>query len=588
MTQLAKAATGLLGEFHARGLLGWAGVHAATKWGWLYGERDELALLGAAAAVQALQHGSTCLDLGRAAEQLPASTDQDDLDGLEFPEAQVWQAALESSPLVSVGVHAPSGPPLRLVSGLLYLQRYWAEEQRVEQRLQELRAAAPLPAEGLRPILDGLFPPGSDPDQRLAAAVGALSRLTVIAGGPGTGKTHTIARLIAAWQQLHRGGRIALAAPTGKAAARMLESLQTAAGELPTHLQEGLAGIAPTTIHRLLGWSPAGRMVFTHDALNPLPFALVVIDEASMVSLTLMSRLLAALPPNGQLVLVGDPEQLTSVEAGAVLADIAELPLGSPSLDAMLASLSEPPSPTGALVRLRHNHRSGGTQVDAAARAVQAADAAELGRLAEAADGVFLLDPEDPASEERLRALVLAAALPAIAAARDADGPAALAELRRHQILCAHREGRWGVSHWGARAQSWIAAAAGIPAFGLFPGQPLIYTANSPEFGLSNGDPGVVIRRGGELLGYFGPAEIPAELLHQADPAFAFTVHKAQGSQFEAVSLILPPPESPLANRELLYTALTRAERQAYLFGSEAALSRCVEHRAVRASGLAR
>ena len=229
-----------------------------------------------------------------------------DLSGMPWPEVGAWWDACAASPLVTVEEAGPGSRPLRLAGGLLYLERYWQQEEQVRIQLQRRLAADPpeVDAARLAAGLQRLFPaagPGSEPDaQRLAAAVSSLSWVSVLSGGPGTGKTTTVARLLALLcDQPGRPLRIALAAPTGKAAARLEEAVRRAAADLPDADRQRLGDLRALTVHRLLGWQPQARGRFRHDATNQLPHDVVVVDETSMVSLTLMARLLEAVRANG-------------------------------------------------------------------------------------------------------------------------------------------------------------------------------------------------------------------------------------------------------------------------------------------------
>src|SRR5829696_2394487 len=298
------------------------------------------------------------------------SDDRLDVTKLPWPQPEEWRHAVTASALVATEPDEPPSRPLRLAHGLLYLERYWQHEELVRRVLQERFREAPpqVDEDRLDSALHRLFPRADavsdDIDrQALAAAVAVLTRVTVLAGGPGTGKTTTVARLLALLNdQPGVPPRIALAAPTGKAAARLAEAVRMASGQLSPDDKSRLGDISASTLHRLLGWVPESRGRFRHDAHNRLPHDLVVVDEMSMVSLTMMARLLDALRPEARLVMVGDPDQLSSVEAGAVLADIARAP-GQPSADlgGRLAALRLIPrdseGPVHGVVELTHTWR---------------------------------------------------------------------------------------------------------------------------------------------------------------------------------------------------------------------------------------
>ncbi len=572
-------AEGLLREFAAAGVLAPADVHVALRLARLGGEHREPVLLAAALAVRGVRAGSVCVELATVAGSVVPDEDAPPVD-LAWPAE--W-TVLSDSPVVAVGADAP-WRPLRLVDGLLYLDRYWQQEQAVRRELDE-RAARPAPVVDLT-ALDTLFD-GPAPDlQRLATAVAAGRWVSVITGGPGTGKTHTVARLLKVLlDQPGPTPRIALAAPTGKAAARLQESVleQAAAVGLPTDL-------TASTLHRLLGWRPGSRSRFRHDAANHLPYDVVVVDESSMVSLTMMARLLEALRPTARLVLVGDPDQLTPVDAGAVLSDLVHRPAPS---GAMAGALGDGPD-TGDLdeqerrqlrngvVRLRVSQRYG-PGIAGLAEAVRRGEAERVLELLETG-AELTLESDTRALEERIR--VVAAELRV--AAEGGDAERCLSLLGRHRLLCAHQRGPSGVSTWNDRIGRLIGAAPGEWP----PGAPVLITTNDYENHLWNGDTGVVVRTPDGLRAAFprgsGPDLVPLSRLAAVSPAHALTVHRSQGSQFEEVAVLLPPASSPLLTRELLYTAVTRASRSVRIVGSADSVRAAVGRQVVRASGLRR
>ncbi len=292
----AHAATGLLAAFNEAGVLDAADVHVATRVGRLGGEHDHEVLLAAALAVRAVRLGSVCVDLAAVSHTVLGEGDELlDVSALPWPAPSEWLAACLAGPLVADGGSAPGGRPLRLVDGLLYLERFWGEEETVRRSLLE-RAATPPPVVDLERLRAGLAVHFPDPDsarQRLAAAVGVLRHVTVLAGGPGTGKTTTVARLLALLaEQPGRVPRVALAAPTGKAAARLQEAVSA---QLPAGSAARVADAA--TLHRLLGWRRGGA--FRYGRAKRLPYDVVVVDETSMVSLPMMARLLERGAPAG-------------------------------------------------------------------------------------------------------------------------------------------------------------------------------------------------------------------------------------------------------------------------------------------------
>jgi exodeoxyribonuclease V alpha subunit len=590
--RVARGAAGVSAAFNAAGVLEPADVHVATRIARLGGETADDVVLALALAVRGVRLGSVCVDLAAVRGTVLGAGDEPvDVSGLPWPDPEGWVAACAASPLVASGPAGPEGRPLRLVDGLLYLERYWRQEELVRTELAT-RAdgvgvgpddAADL--ERLRSGLDRLFGAEADPReqrQRLAAAVAALRPVTVLAGGPGTGKTTTVAKILMLLRD--RPGpppRIALAAPTCKAAARLQEAVRDAGvDDLPT----------ASTLHRLLGWQP-GRSRFRHDRFDRLPYDVIVVDETSMVSLTMMARLLDAVRPDARLVLVGDPDQLASVEAGAVLGDLARAPGRSePGLDAALAALGLPGGVVNGVVTLDHVWRFHGA-VAAFARAVQAGDADEaLALLRAGTDDLEFVETDSAAAPAAVRADVVAAGTALADAARRADVAAALAALEHHRVLCGHRRGPFGVARWSREIERWLADAltsASTEHDEWYPGRPVLVTANDYDTGLYNGDTGVVVATAnGPRVAFPGRALLAPSRLAEVATVHAMTVHRGQGSQFARVTVVLPPAESPLLTRELLYTAVTRARTFVRVVGSEAAVRAAVARPVSRASGL--
>lgn len=641
----ARRAAGLLGAFSAAGVLAAADVHVAQALGRLRGETDESVLLALALAVRTTRQGSVVLDLatvatttgpgedvaGDAAEDAPQPPDASDAvnapDGAPppWPAPVDWLARCLVSPLVAVGDVEADGRPLRAAEGLLWLQRYWQQES---QLVEDLLAAAAedverLDPDRLRRALDRLFPSAEPDDQRLAAAVCALRRLAVVVGGPGTGKTTTVAKLLALLHDQPEPPRlVGLAAPTGKAAARLTEAFAQARAELPAVDRGRLPVLEATTLHRLLGRRPDARSRFRHDREDRLPHDVVVIDEASMVSLTLMARLLEALRPQARLVLLGDPDQLASVEAGAVLGDLVDparvgartaavtaalrdvVPLDVPADAPLVADSGGARLRDGiALLRTVHRFAEGGG-IAALAAAARQGDGPEALRLLEtgAVDLDFLAVPDDRSvgggALARLRAEAVATGGAITAAARAGDAVAALDALERHRLLCAHRLGPRGVRRWSEQVTRWLAEAEPAtegPARsdGRYVGEPLLVTTNDSDTKLFNGDSGVVVADGtGGLVAAFrrgaNPFLVPLARLSGVQPLRAMTVHRSQGSQFARVTVLLPPAGSPLGTRETFYTAVTRAREHVLVVGSPEAVLSAISRPIARATGLRR
>jgi exodeoxyribonuclease V alpha subunit len=603
--RIARGAAGLLGAFNAAGVLDAADVHVAVRLGRLGGGGDERVLLAAALTVRGIRMGSVCVELAALSRTVLGERDElVDVSALPWPEPEAWRVACAASPLVAAGAAAQGGRPLRLVGGLLYLERYWLQEEQVRHELGRRAAATPpaVDVARLRAGLERLFGPVDPvrPDrQRLAAAVAALRHVTVVAGGPGTGKTTTVARLLALLAEQgvrdgRPGPRIAMAAPTGKAAARLAEAVREELATLPAPDRARVGEPPSSTLHRLLGWRPGSRSRFRHDRSSRLPFDVIVVDETSMVSLTLMARLLEAVPADARLVLVGDPDQLASVEAGAVLGDLTRAAgVPDPALDAALSALDLPVGEVvHGVVTLDRTYRFRGAIADLA-RAVQAGDAeAALAVLRGGGPQVLFVETADGQPEAGTRADVLAGGRALDAAARRGDVEGALAALEAHRVLCGHRRGPFGVVWWAGEIDRWLSETLGSDgqAGPWYPGRPVLVTANDYETGLYNGDTGVVVQteRGLQVAFARGgpPALVAPARLAEVQTVHATTVHRAQGSQLERVTVVLPPAGSPLLSRELLYTAVTRARSQVRVLGSEAAVRAAVERPVSRASGL--
>jgi len=530
-----------------------ADVHVAQRLTTLGGEADERVALTVALLVRALRGGSVCVDL-RSVEK-------------EFEIADLT-AAIMASPLLG------EPPILRLNGDLLYLDRYWLEEQQVCDDVLAMTAAT---VQRAVPDTARLFPTGYE-EQRAAAEVALSQGLTVLTGGPGTGKTTTVARLLAllveqAKLTANTRLRIALAAPTGKAAARLQEAVQLEVARLQPADQEALVGLHATTLHRLLGSRPDTSARFRHHRGNRLPHDVIVVDEASMVSLTMMARLLEAVRPHTRLLLVGDPDQLASVEAGAVLADLVD-------------GLGE-----ARIAALKTSHRFG-VSIGELATAIRVGDADRVVELLRAGgEHIEWIEAADP--RERLRNVLVPHALALRTAAILGDGVAALATLDEHRLLCAHRRGPFGVQHWNRQVERWLTEATGEPIWSSwYAGRPVLMTANDYGLGLYNGDTGVTVVDGETLRAVVGGAgettTFATSRLADVETMHAMTIHKSQGSQADEVTVLLPPEDSRLLTRELFYTAVTRAKKRVRAVGSEPALRAAVERRAVRASGLGR
>lgn len=568
-----------------------------AQWVLSHGGSEVLARWAAAASAAEGQ-GHTALSIAEAAR---FGVDPATLDGLDGPDATRW-----------VGDGSSRTPFVREGNQRLYLWRYWESERAVARAIAGLASVAPARCSDATDApsaaeIDALFggsSDGRDDAQRKAVQRCADARLFVLTGGPGTGKTSTVLRMLLARQRASaRPLRVAVAAPTGKAAQRLVDALREGRSALGDDLAqspwaEALARLpTPTasTVHRLLGYGPA-RQRYARDAANPIAADLVVIDEASMLDLEALAAVLDALPATAALWLVGDADQLSPVGPGSALQDIVQ------TLSARQRSEGDAAAP---LVRLTHSFRSvpalealNGALREGDAGAAYAAFAAHVAlRLGALGDAVTL----DAALRRWASALAAESRfvpLPAHPeAAREAAGHA-LAALRKRQWLCAAREGASGSLAVGARLDALLRRAARQAASdpgdaeGAYPGRRLLITRNDPEGGLFNGDVGLCLADAdGRLRAWFdtdnGPRALPLGALPAHEPAFAISVHKSQGSEYDAVEVLLPgDADHRVLSRELLYTAASRARHGLALWATPTVLEACLAKPVRRMGGL--
>jgi exodeoxyribonuclease V alpha subunit len=590
-------------------------------------------LIGAALASRAVRLGHVCADLSRLQHEtlvepreipLASSAGEPEPVVVELPSIAELLGALAKSPLVGSGAEDEEPRPLVLSGGhRLYLHRYFYYEQRLltnlrERALVSLEVNESVLGASLARLFDepGASPKGSE-KQRLAALMVALRGFAVISGGPGTGKTYTVAKVLALLQEQARAAgreflRIRLLAPTGKAAQRLGESIQNSVDRLAC--EDAVKAAIPreaSTLHRALGYRPEKPTQFSHDAKNPLPADLVLVDEASMVDLALMTKLLDAVPRNARLVLVGDKDQLASVEAGAILGDIYGVGEGEGdgSMDGYSAAFANRVERIAG-VRVRRSERiESGIQdsrihLTVSRRYAPGSGIALLSGAVNSGDPMAALEALHTREDVSLRPLdeghdlenVLGRAV--LEAFRDLTlvGPMErLALLDRFRILCAHRKGRFGVVAVNAFVEQHLrehGALGGMEEW--YDGRPIIITENDYQLDLFNGDIGIIYASedGGVVEACF-PGQngatlrrVPPARLPPHETVFAMTVHKSQGSEFDRVALLLPETESRLLTRELLYTGITRAKTRVDIFGSEAVLAAGISRRVQRASGL--
>lgn len=510
---MSEWTSGLPWKPHERALAQWA----ARRWGF----EDADWPSGLALVVTAEDDGHTALAWDRARE--------------------VWNRRFANEqPVPTFDVPPPEEWPAALFDGWLRLGPGRLVQTRRNHELEKRLAAS------LTALATGNAGLSAETGQDAAVARAGRTRLLILAGGPGTGKTTTLKRLVGAWTNARTDLRVALAAPTGRAAARAAETF-------------GDEALRALTVHRLLGLRPGlGRP--RHDSEHPLPFDLVIVDEASMLDLRTAAALTDALPENGSLVLVGDPGQLPSVEAGSVLSSL----LGRPEFASSTVRLVQ-------RFRLEESSRSLAAVFDLLAAPGSAGDAETLLALSQRSPDFqweVLVDGEDPGRKTMA-----------------AWGPraASLATLNETILLSPVHDGPGGTRELSALADR----ALGRPAGTVGDGLPWMITRNLPHLGLSNGDRGLVVRDGGLWFASEGHRRWPFALVAgDGQPAWAVTVHKSQGSEFDRVVLALPPRDSGITGRELLYTALTRARSSAVLVASMESVRAALGRRQERMSGL--
>ena len=558
------------------------------------GLTDPVALDLVVLLVAAQRQGHSCLDLSRIDELLGDLSVDEPTTGPKIPRLEDLIGVFTDHPAVAEAgaqraLETVSGggtsedliQPLVLDGSKLFSQRNHTDETSVAYHLRRLAAAPPaVLTEVDDATLDGLFDDPVDP-QRRAVRKFLEGGVTVITGGPGTGKTFTIARALAALISAYPADqppKIAVSAPTGKAAARTKESMSSAATGIEPALAQRLVDIEPTTIHRLLGSRPDSRTRFRHDAHHTLGVDVVVVDETSMTSLALLARLLEAVPTGARLLLAGDPDQLESIESGSTLRDIVDA--------------DSPTSPLGGrVVRLLANHRArGSTQIGELAEAIRLGATETVLNIMENGAGIIWIPTDHPPDHARV---LLNPVLPSLT---DVDWSVTdeedlqsvgrrLAASTAHRLLCGNRHGPGGASTWNRLIES----ALGVRG-AWYPGRPLLVTRNESRMGLVNGDVGVTVRTPDGVRACF-EVRGSFKLLHQAqlppvETAYALTIHKSQGSEYTDVTAILPSAGSPLLRRELLYTAITRARRSVTIVATTAAIRSAVERQSARMTGL--
>ena len=534
--------------------------------------------------------GHSCILLDRWSGtplSLMDSTLKATLPAAVFPPVPEWSALLTQS-----GVCAPraelstrrSATPLVMDGSRVALRRYAEAEQRlatqVSQRLMSMSGTPDAElVEPVRSLYHLLFPTAAtEVDWQAQAALAALrSPLTIVTGGPGTGKTTTAARILALLLAQDPSRSVAIAAPTGRAARRLKESMDEAVQREPA-LRAVLSQLPRegTTLHQLLGYRPFDDR-FRHNADRPLAADIVLVDEASMIDVLMMDALFAAVKPTARLIILGDPDQLASVDTGYVLGDLVR-------------AAEVPTTPLHqAVVRLRVSRRFGARPaIGVLADASRQGDIAAVERaFAEYPDGEQIARVESTSAFSAILTPVQTSLDAYLATTQPAD---ALTALGRFRLLTPLRGDGDGVTGLNARMERWLRAKGEVTS-GWYHHRPILITANDRETGLSNGDVGVcLIGTDGPRIWFAGadgtPRVFVPSQLPEHETAWAMTIHKSQGSEFDHVLVILPETPSPIMSRELLYTGITRAKQSVTIAGPTSALKAMLAESASRDSAL--
>jgi len=614
------------------GMISKVDTHFANFIGDLSKDNDPEIFLGAALVSSATGNGDICLDLGSVSEKQAIKEKNGEMPAI-FPKLDVWLDKLKKSPVV--GNPGEFCPLILDETNRLYLYRYWEYEKilsesikkRVKEDVKEIDASL------LKESLKRLFPEQSENDinwQKVASLTAAIKRFCVISGGPGTGKTYTVAKILAILLEQAKGEklRIFLCAPTGKAAAKLSESIKKAKEEL--NCSDTIKQAIPVqtyTIHRMLKTIP-GLPYFRYNSENLLPADVVIVDEASMVDLALMSKLISSIPMTARLILMGDRDQLASVEAGSVLGDICDASgmqifskeycktiediagekVGEKSgekpggkIDTSIKAYEKGQGLYDCIVVLMKNLRfTGKSDIWELSQAINKGDWKEiLSSLKNNEDRGVKLEKLGISSEKH--SIITKKIINGYSEYLKENDPLIALELfNRFKLLCALKVGPYGAYSLNRLAEEVLKKEKLIRTdmsdnYPWYRGRPVLITKNDYSLGLFNGDMGITMpdpkEVGSKLYVFFpeasgGVRRYSPYRIQEHETAYAMTVHKSQGSEFEHVCLVFPDKDYPVLTRELVYTGITRARKSVLIWGSEHVLKAAVSRRIKRASGL--
>lgn len=602
------------------GIISKVDIHFANFITGLCKAKDAEVLIGAALVSSATAKGNICLDLGSVTAGQRETYHNVEWPSV-FPKLEVWLEKLRNSPVV--GTPGEFCPLILDKNNRLYLYRYWEYEKTLAEliRRRVKEDITDIDTSLLKESLQRLFPEKSEKDinwQKVSAMTAVMKRFCVITGGPGTGKTYTVAKILSIWLEQARGKklRIFLCAPTGKAAAKLGESIKKAKQEI--NCRETIKQAIPVqtyTIHRMLRPLP-GSPYFGYHAENPLPADVVIVDEASMVDLALMSKLISSIPMTATLILMGDRDQLASVEAGSVLGDICHrnnMEIFSQEYAKTIEVIADEKINTSiqlhekgqgladGIVVLKKSLRFNQTgKIQQLSHAVNHGDRKSFFVMLKNNEGRGIQWEELKASTDK-HSIIAGKIVEGYAGYLMAHDPyTALERFNRFKLLCAMKVGRYGAFSLNRLAEEVLIQKKLITMdmandYPWYQGRPVLITKNDYSLGLFNGDMGIAMKdptEGSSKL-YVFFAEASGEVkryspyrIKEHETAYAMTVHKSQGSEFDHVCLVFPDKDYPVLTRELVYTGITRARKSVLLWGSESVFTTAISRKIQRTSGL--